>query len=128
MRGVDDDRRAADRGIEPKPAEELVAVHHGHEHVRDHEVGLLLLHGQQRLGAIRGLARPVSFGAQKGDEKFPIGADVINDQDGRHRRCLGGVSATGGALVGRPSMRFWQGYPFICRVERPADGVEGCLQ
>ena len=63
---------------------ELIAVHYRHEHVGDHQVGMLSVDGGQPLAAIRRLEQPVSLTTQEPDQDVPVGREVVNDKDGRH--------------------------------------------
>ena len=61
VRGIEDDRNPAGRRIEPQLPDELVAVHHRHEHVGNHQIGMLRPYRGQALAAVRRLDQPMSL-------------------------------------------------------------------
>jgi len=82
--GIEQHGNPARLRVETQASAELIAIHHRHEHVGNHQIGGLGLDGGQSLAAIRCLDQPVSLTTQEGDQEVPIRREVVNDQNGGH--------------------------------------------
>ena len=83
VRGIEHHGNPAGRRIETKLSDELIAVHHRHEHVGNHQIRTIGVNGGQRLAAIRRLEEAVSLMTQQRHEEDPVGRHVVDDQDSR---------------------------------------------
>ena len=103
--------------IETKLPDELIAVHHRHQHVGNHEIEMLSLDGGKPFAAIRRLEHPVSLITQERDQEFPVAREVVNDQDGRPARpAAAAVIANGPALFAAVHPRINDEKPVVSRM------------
>ena len=84
VRGVEHDGNPAGRRIETQLPDELIAVHHRHQHVGNDQIGTIGPDRGQSLAAIRRFDQAVSLMTQHRHQECPVGREVVNDQDGRH--------------------------------------------
>ena len=94
VRGIEHHGDRTRGRIETKLPDELIAVHHRHEHIGNHQIGVIGLDGSKSLASIRRLEHPVPLMTQERDQEFPVGRKVVNDQNGRHIS-LGGTLRAG---------------------------------
>ena len=90
--------------IETNLFEELEAVHDRHEHVGNHQVGLLGADGREPFAAIRRFEHLVPVITQQRHQEGPVGRDVVDDQNARHvPTCLRGTLCIRRRVTRRPS-------------------------
>lgn len=77
---VEDDGRKGNGRVRAQSADELVAIHGGHEDIGDDQVWALGLHHLQRLCAIRGIQDLIAVRAEERPERIAVGGPVLNDQ------------------------------------------------
>ncbi len=82
--GIEDDRKVGGARIRAQLAREHVAVHAGHQHVGDDEVGRLGARALERLARVGGLAYAVPGDLEQRRERFAVRAIIVNDQDVGH--------------------------------------------
>nr|BFE73761.1 hypothetical protein GCM10020092_070620 [Actinoplanes digitatis] len=74
------------RGGRAELLRELVAVHAGHEHVGEHQVGVPGVRQAERLAALVRLDDRVPAVGQDVADQLTVGSLVIDDEDGAHRK------------------------------------------
>jgi hypothetical protein len=86
VRRIEDHGNSAGRRIEAKPSDELVAVHHRHEHVGNHKIRTSGPDGGEAFATIARLEQTVAGMTEKRDQELAVGREIVNDQNGRHAR------------------------------------------
>src|SRR5438105_12157271 len=90
-RGDHDHGQQAPSGARLDAPAHLIAIHPGHLHIKQDEVGALRLDGGQRRRAVLGGAQPAVEIAQVGLDQGAVHLTVIDDQ--HQRRGVGGLEA-----------------------------------
>jgi hypothetical protein len=102
--GIEDDREPGGARIGAQLPGEHVAVHAGHEHVGDDEVGRPLSRAVERLARVGRAAHVVARDFKQRGERLAVRAVVVDDEDLSHFR-FGQSSRTTAAAV-RASLDF----------------------
>ena len=76
--------RCAVRAIGAQLAREHVAVHAGHQHVGNHQLGRLGARSLERLARVRGLAYAVPGDLEQRRQRLAVGAVIVDDQNVGH--------------------------------------------
>src|SRR6266702_2359025 len=82
--GEKDHCGAGDCWIVAQLADELIAVHHRHEHIGDHQVRVLRADLRQCIRTIRGLQQEMSAVAQESGKELPVQGSIVRYQNFCH--------------------------------------------
>ena len=83
---------ALERSVRLQVSEYFIAIHHGHHHIQQHQVGHFFCDGLECLFAIGGLARPESQQVYVVCEYLPIRGSVVYNQHQWNMRRIHSVS------------------------------------
>ena len=84
VRGVEDDGRATQDPAIAQRADKAVAIHGGHEDVRDDRLGPVRIRHREAVEAFAGHDREVAVPAQQSDQQIAVDDLVIDDEDRGH--------------------------------------------
>jgi hypothetical protein len=84
VRGVEHHWNRARGGIEAQLLDQLIAVHHRHEHIGNHQIRVFGPGKGQADGAVGGFEQPMALRAQQQHQHQPVHGEVVDDEYGRH--------------------------------------------